>query len=297
VRNITVSVFCALLIVIGIPVSKAWSNSLQLKFSSTGEVGDRGCLRLNEPSDTEAWSDNFLCADSSGGGENLLNLDLTWANSGDDFAQDCVQIWNPAIWSPGGNSNPSSDIGWHDNFLCVPYNSKYIFAFSGDEEVGARQQLPGGNTIKCVEFVEQNARNKWRNQHLCWRLRVNTDGLKRFFPRYLKMFRMQNSRFEGLKNGLKNSPHELIGAGGDVYQKPILLTTEIVNQLKEHIDKIKVEAFATTELEKIVTDLEVAIENSIKENSIAVRREILGKLCTSEDGRTAFGELCDGFSQ
>lgn len=104
-----------------------------------GAIPGLTCTQINEPSDADSWSDNYLCAEQDVG--------LQWSYAGAIDGMRCIAVTEPADPGP-----------WSDNYLCVPPNSPYVFTWSAAGD-------PGGD---CVRFHEPEDPNTWDDNYLCW---------------------------------------------------------------------------------------------------------------------------------
>jgi hypothetical protein len=74
-----------------------------MKWSQCGPIDGMDCIKINEPSDPDTWSDNYLCKSKS------LRLKLKWSYAGRIENMQCINFKEPA--------EPQSET-WNDNFLC-----------------------------------------------------------------------------------------------------------------------------------------------------------------------------------
>lgn len=144
--------FALLLIFIGLLSSiKVYSKSLDLQWSIDGTIDGKTCVSFNNPTDPNAWVQNYLCssvdlelktfkgheqmnsaisngytycveitepADPDGWNETYLcskaDLGLHWSSHGPITGQSCIQIFE--------NAEPYPHTWW-DNFLCSDKNT------------------------------------------------------------------------------------------------------------------------------------------------------------------------------
>ena len=112
-------------------------------FSCDGVQANQHCVQLNEPSDPDTWSDNYLCSDDDWG--------LRWSYAGPIDGMDCTGVHESA--------EPLASI-WADNFLCAPKQSPLEFTWSSAGPISGKT---------CVLFNEPlDQANSWGDNYLCY---------------------------------------------------------------------------------------------------------------------------------
>ncbi len=103
------------------------------------------CVAIVEPSDPHTWTDNFLCT--------TTDLGLRWSVAGPIAGMRCTKVYEEA---------EPPEHAWHDNWLCLPMNSKYELTWS---QAGPK---PGW---ACVQWDEPADPHAWSDNYLCWKKR------------------------------------------------------------------------------------------------------------------------------
>ncbi|MGH9897258.1 MAG: hypothetical protein ACRD4L_00195, partial [Pyrinomonadaceae bacterium] len=111
----------------------------QLYWSFAGPIEGKNCLQISEPSDPNAWHDNFLCTDQ--------NFGFRWSFVGGPIPGMVNIQW----------LEPSDPHGWHDNFLATPIDYGYQWSFAGP--------IPGK---QCLQISEPSDPNAWHDNYICW---------------------------------------------------------------------------------------------------------------------------------
>ena len=96
------------------------------------------CTKVDEPTDSQGWDDNFLCS--------TRDLGLRWSSLGPINGMVCTQFEE--------DSDPD---GWGDNYLCAP------------QDYGLKWSKRG--TIKgmqCLQITEPSDPHTWKDNFLCW---------------------------------------------------------------------------------------------------------------------------------
>lgn len=87
-------------------------DNVTFVFSHTGPVDQMHCVSVNEPAEpsSHAWQDNYFCTSE--------NIGVRWSVAGEIASMSCTQIREA--------SDPHS---WTDNYLCLPKDSRFQFAW------------------------------------------------------------------------------------------------------------------------------------------------------------------------
>jgi hypothetical protein len=111
-------------------------------FSCDGAEANRPCVLVNEPGDPDSWGDNFFCSPH--------DIGMQWSANGPIAGLDCVNVNESADPQAGA---------WADNYLCVPDQTEYWFAWS------SAGPLPNA---ACVLWNEpSDAAHSWGDNYLC----------------------------------------------------------------------------------------------------------------------------------
>lgn len=100
------------------------------------------CTQINEPSDPDTWSDNYLCTSRP--------IGLQWSYAGKIDGMNCTSLNVPS--EPGAQA-------WADNYLCLPSNSAYTLTWSTSGPVANKS---------CVQISEAADHDGWTNNYLCF---------------------------------------------------------------------------------------------------------------------------------
>ena len=96
------------------------------------------CTKVDEPTDSHGWDDNFLCS--------TRDLGLRWSSLGPISGMVCTQF-----------EETSDPDGWGDNFLCAPQD--YGFRWSSKGTIKGMQ---------CLPITEPYDPHTWKDNFLCW---------------------------------------------------------------------------------------------------------------------------------
>jgi hypothetical protein len=118
-------------------------EKIQFTWSFTGPLPPPlVCVQIVEPSDPDAWSDNYLCTQRDFG--------LKWSFAGKDPTLPfCTQINEPA--------EPAAQM-WADHYLCSPVDYHLQWFIAGK---------PADPTLDCVQIVEPSDPDAWGDNYLC----------------------------------------------------------------------------------------------------------------------------------
>lgn len=109
-------------------------------YSSNGEIADRFCIKLDEPLDSQSWSDNYLCTPR--------DIGLRWSSTGPIDGMVCTAV-----------TEPEDADGWDDNYLCAPEDFGLTFSSQG---------RPTEQGTQCVAISEPQESKFWDDNFLCW---------------------------------------------------------------------------------------------------------------------------------
>ena len=112
-------------------------EKIEFEFSFVGTVAGNTCISVDEPSDPNLWSDNYLCT--------RRDFGLRWSIAGEIPGMVCTQIVEP--------SDPHA---WSDNYLCAPFDYGLRWSFVGP--------IPG---MRCTLFNEPSDPHAWSDNYLC----------------------------------------------------------------------------------------------------------------------------------
>lgn len=111
-------------------------------WSQAGAIPGKVCVQINEPSDPNAWSDNYLCSNT--------NLGIVWSYSGPVAGMRCTQMNEAA--------EPAAH-GWSNNHICVPTASTLYFTWSSAGPIAGKM---------CTQIYESSDPHTWMDNHLCY---------------------------------------------------------------------------------------------------------------------------------
>jgi hypothetical protein len=114
----------------------------RVRFSNNGPIANRDCVSVNDPSDPDGWSNNYVCTTGSNTWQ--------WSSSGPISGMRCTLI-----------NEPSDPNGWNNNYLCVPTASLYYFSWSSSGPISGKS---------CVQWSEgsEPAGHGWSDNYLCY---------------------------------------------------------------------------------------------------------------------------------
>jgi hypothetical protein len=116
-------------------------------FSCDGAQAGQQCVQLNEPSDPDTWTDNFLCT--------VNDYGFRWSNAGPIDGMDCTGVHEGA--------EPLASV-WADNFFCTPKQSPWVASHSSAGPLAGKT---------CVALAEPaDLANSWVDNFLCFEPRV-----------------------------------------------------------------------------------------------------------------------------
>ncbi|MBL8910668.1 MAG: N-acetylmuramoyl-L-alanine amidase [Archangium sp.] len=116
-------------------------------FSCDGPQPAQTCVNLNEPSDPDTWTDNFLCSATDYG--------FRWSYTGPIEGMDCTNVSEGA--------EPLASV-WSDNFFCAPKQSPWIISYS------SAGPIEGKTCVHLNETVD--LANSWGDNFLCFEPRM-----------------------------------------------------------------------------------------------------------------------------
>jgi len=96
------------------------------------------CTKVDEPTDSQGWDDNFLCS--------TRELGLRWSSLGPINGMVCTQFEE--------GSDPD---GWGDNYLCAPQDYGFKWSMTGT--------IKG---MQCLQVNEPSDPHTWHDNFLCW---------------------------------------------------------------------------------------------------------------------------------
>ncbi|WP_111979822.1 DUF346 domain-containing protein [Algibacillus agarilyticus] len=100
--------------------AKTRVNDIDFAWSSNGPIAEMFCIQINEgaePAET-SWADNYFCSSDY--------IGMQWYSAGAIAGMNCTQIYE--------GIDPHT---WHDNYLCLPVDSKYSFSWNSAGQHGA----------------------------------------------------------------------------------------------------------------------------------------------------------------
>jgi hypothetical protein len=109
-------------------------------FSCDGKQAAMTCVSVNEPADPESWSNDYFCS--------TLDIGMKWSSAGPIDGMTCTQVGEPSS---------KYAAAWADNYLCVPPQSPFAFAFSSKGKIAGQS---------CVEWNEPSAAS-WSDNFVC----------------------------------------------------------------------------------------------------------------------------------
>ena len=116
-------------------------------FSCDGAQAGQQCVQLNEPSDPDTWTDNFLCT--------VNDYGFRWSNAGPIDGMDCTGVHEGA--------EPLASV-WADNFFRTPKQSPWVASHSSAGPLAGKT---------CVALAEPaDLANSWVDNFLCFEPRV-----------------------------------------------------------------------------------------------------------------------------
>ena len=110
-------------------------------FSCDGEQAGMHCANVNEPEDTDSWSDNFFCSER--------DLGMQWSTSGLIDGMDCTAVGEPA---------EAESSGWSDDYLCLPEQSIFALSYSSAGPIEGKS---------CVQWNEPAEKDSWSDNYVC----------------------------------------------------------------------------------------------------------------------------------
>ncbi|WP_224366409.1 hypothetical protein [Hyalangium versicolor] len=114
------------------------------EFRSAGSLSSSACISVDEPGDTDTWSDNYFCSAGYQG--------IRWSYGGPIAGQRCTQILEP-----------SDIVYWNDNYLCVPPTSPIEFTWSFAGPIAGQ---------RCTPWLETSDPHGWDDNYLCFTQRL-----------------------------------------------------------------------------------------------------------------------------
>lgn len=109
-------------------------------FSCDGPADGQTCVNVDEPDDSSTWADNFFC--------HKRDLGMTWSHQGTVDGMVCTSVHE--------NASPAA-ASWKDDFLCLPPQSPYAFAFSASGPIQGQA---------CIQWNEPAA-TSWNDNFVC----------------------------------------------------------------------------------------------------------------------------------
>lgn len=118
-------------------------EKIQFTWSFTGPLAPPlVCIAINEPSDPDAWGDNYLCTQRDFG--------FRWSFAGPvPGLPFCTSLNEP--------SEPPAQM-WSDNYLCAPVDYHLQWAIAGK---------PADPNLSCVQITEPSDPDAWTDNYLC----------------------------------------------------------------------------------------------------------------------------------
>jgi hypothetical protein len=118
-------------------------EKIQFTWSAAGRLPPPAfCIQINEPSDPDTWTDNYLCTQRDFG--------LEWSFAGKDPALPfCLSMNEP--------SEPPAQM-WTDNYLCSPVDYHLQWFIAGK---------PTDPTLNCTQITELSDPDAWADNYLC----------------------------------------------------------------------------------------------------------------------------------
>lgn len=134
-----------------------------MKWSSSGTIAGKHCVRILETVDPHTWGDNFLCFNQDYG--------VVWSSSGTIAGKKCTQLLEP--------SDPHTGT---DNFLCVPNLSTFEFAWSSSGPI---------KNLFCTQMLEAADPNTWSDNYVCLKESVPVCGTSCVLINLTKIFNLR----------------------------------------------------------------------------------------------------------
>jgi hypothetical protein len=113
----------------------------EFTFSCDGPQAGLTCVNVNEPGDPNSWSDNHFCSQH--------DLGMKWSSNGAIDGMVCTKVFESVGPAPKS---------WADNFLCVPPQTPYAFAYSSAGPIAGQS---------CVRWNEPLSPS-WDDNHVCF---------------------------------------------------------------------------------------------------------------------------------
>jgi hypothetical protein len=117
-------------------------RDFDFSYSESGEIEDQFCINLDEPEDSNSWSDNYLCTPR--------DIGIRWSHQGPISGMVCTKV--------SESSEPEQE-GWDDNYICTPEDFGLEFHNHG---------APTDPGTACVAITESTDPNSWNDNFLCW---------------------------------------------------------------------------------------------------------------------------------
>jgi len=128
------------------PEFPSWPHDFRFQFISFTPKRQK-CIFIYERYQYSAWARARLCWPS-----NKRDVDIRWSDWGDISGMRCTRITQQS-----GRYQPN---GWHDNYLCVPKDSPYVFTWSTNGRIKG---------LQCLQWQNDafSRRKLWQNNYLC----------------------------------------------------------------------------------------------------------------------------------
>ncbi len=113
-------------------------------FSADGVVSGLSCESVDEPADTNTWSDNVFCSRPA------LQLGMKWSSAEAISGMSCENV---------AESAEHAAAAWSDNFLCLPPQSPFGFNWH------SAGPLAGQSCVRWFEWAD--LAGSWADNYLC----------------------------------------------------------------------------------------------------------------------------------